>query len=122
LITTNDPLNPVVSIALTLTSGSSNDDGITAVITRLSGNYPNPFNPETTIRFSIKDSGRVRINIYNLKGQMVRSLIDGNLSAGNHYLVWDGKDDRGNNVASGLYLYRMETAGYTASKKMMLMK
>lgn len=122
MITTNDPANPVVTIAVSLTAGTSNDDGIAAVINNLSGNYPNPFNPETTIRFSIKDSGKVKLNIYNLKGQLVRSLINGNLNAGNHHIVWNGKDDRGNNVSSGMYLYRMETENYSASKKMMLMK
>lgn len=123
IITTNDTNTPNLNIPITLTSGSDNEDpGVTPVVTALDSNYPNPFNPETTIRYSLKEKGMVRINIYNLKGQMIRSLVDEAKNSGNHRVIWNGKDERGANVASGIYFYRMETSNYSATKKMMLMK
>jgi len=122
-ITSNDQSNPVIAINVTLNTMTSNeDDVITPVVTKLHGNYPNPFNPETTIRFSLKDSSPVRINIYNIKGQLIRSLVNNNLTSGNHQIVWNGKDNDGRNVGSGIYLYRMESTGYNKTLKMMLMK
>ncbi|GAB1366583.1 hypothetical protein MASR1M36_14540 [Candidatus Cloacimonadaceae bacterium] len=123
LISTNDPNTPNLSIPISLTSGSDGEDpGISPVITALDNNFPNPFNPETTIRYSLKEAGQVKINIFNMKGQMIRSLLNENKSAGNHRVIWNGKDDRGSNVSSGIYFYRMEATNYSATKKMMLMK
>jgi flagellar hook assembly protein FlgD len=95
---------------------------VNPAITRLNGNFPNPFNPVTNIRYSLKEAGRVKLNIYNLKGQLVKQLLDTEVSAGDHQVVWDGKDDRGNSVASGIYFYRMQAQNYQATNKMMLMK
>ncbi|HOA28665.1 MAG TPA: C25 family cysteine peptidase [Candidatus Cloacimonadota bacterium] len=120
-ITSNDPDMPTYSIPVTLTPVSNNDN-INPLITSLTGNYPNPFNPSTSIRFSLKDAGKVRIQIYNLKGQLVKNLINSDLQSGNHQIVWDGRDDRGNGVSSGIYFYRMESGDYTRTNKMMLMK
>jgi flagellar hook assembly protein FlgD len=88
----------------------------------LQGNYPNPFNPETVIRFATKDPGNVKITVYNIKGQVVKTLTNQNYSSGNHQLIWNGKDDKGRSVSSGIYMYRMETPSYTKTMKMMLMK
>lgn len=88
----------------------------------LIGNYPNPFNPETSIVFSLKEQGHVELEIYNIKGQKVKSLIDRKLEAGKHSIVWDGKDSNNNKVSSGIYLYRMKNGKVTKSKKMILLK
>ena len=88
----------------------------------LKGNYPNPFNPTTTISYTMPASGDVKLNVYNLRGQLVRSLVNEAKTAGSHKVVWDGKDDRGNTMASGIYLYRLETGKHSETRKMMLMK
>lgn len=120
-ILTNDTDLPVITIPIHLTS-VANSDLINPAVTALNGNFPNPFNPSTSIRFSLKEAGPVKLNIYNLKGQLVKSLVDSDLSAGNHQVLWNGKDERGASVASGIYLYRMESVGFKATNKMMLMK
>jgi hypothetical protein len=89
----------------------------------LSQNFPNPFNPVTTIPFALPSRSRITIKIYNIMGQKVKTLIDGTMDAGRHQVSWDGKDDRGLKVASGLYIYRMRTAGgKNFSGKMVLLK
>lgn len=88
----------------------------------LIGNYPNPFNPQTRISFSLKDQSPVEISIYNIKGQKIRTLIDKKLEAGQHNVIWDGKDSNNKSVSSGIYLYRMKNGKFTKSKKMILLK
>ena len=73
-------------------------------------NFPNPFNPQTQIRFELPEAARVRVTIYNVLGEAVRTLRGGVRNAGNHTLRWDGKDAGGNDVPSGLYIYRIEVA------------
>ena len=92
-----------------------------SLITNLN-HYPNPFNPNTTIHYSILSDGNVELSIYNIKGQKVKQLLSDQLTAGEHSVVWDGKDERGNAVSSGIYLYRLETGNYSSTKKMLLMK
>lgn len=100
-----------------------NEDGQSpALVTGLKQNYPNPFNPTTTIAFSLAKGSRARLNIFNTKGQLVRELANGDYPAGEHHLVWDGKDKSGKPVSSGIYFYRLETGGYSKSRKMILMK
>jgi len=101
---------------------SGEDEVIPVVQTALMGNYPNPFNPETTISYSIKSDEQVTIEIYNLKGQKVKTLVNEKAKAGNHKVVWNGSDDNGKSVSSGVYFYRMKSGRYTSSKKMILMK
>ncbi|MBI9031630.1 S8 family serine peptidase [bacterium] len=88
----------------------------------LLNNYPNPFNPETTISFSIKEDSHVQLEIFNIKGQKVKTLINSHLPSGNHRITWDGRDNNNNNVTSGIYLYRMKNGKFTKSKKMILLK
>jgi hypothetical protein len=92
------------------------------VNTELTGNYPNPFNPTTTIKFSLKEDSDVSINIYNIKGAVVRTLVDGEMNKAYHEIIWDGKDNTGKQVGSGVYFYKMKAEKYTATKKMILMK
>ncbi|MDD3103297.1 MAG: C25 family cysteine peptidase [Candidatus Cloacimonetes bacterium] len=121
-IMTNDTDLPLITIPIHLEAAVSNSDLINPAITALHSNFPNPFNPSTSIRFSLKEAGPVKLNIYNLKGQLVKSLVNSELSAGNHQISWNGKDERGASVASGIYLYRMESPDFKATNKMMLMK
>jgi len=86
-------------------------------------NYPNPFNPTTKIQYSIKERSNIRIDVYNLKGHPVKSLFNGQQDAGDHSVVWNGKDDNANNVSSGIYFYKLNVNGETESvKKCILMK
>jgi hypothetical protein len=85
-------------------------------------NYPNPFNPETTISFSIPVSGPTSVKVYNLKGQLVRNLVNENMNAGYQKVVWNGTDDSHQTVASGIYFYRVNNAGKTITRKMLLTK
>ncbi len=101
---------------------SNPEPGIPAVITALNGNYPNPFNPETTISFSVKETSPVAIEIYNVKGQLVKTLVNEVKASGNHTVVWNGKDNNGRNVTSGVYFYKMNTGKFSSTKKMILMK
>lgn len=85
-------------------------------------NYPNPFNPNTTIAFELKQKGLVSIDIYNIKGQKVRSLLNEEKAQGQHTVIWNGKDDNNHSTGSGLYFYRMKSGNYTSTGKMILMK
>ena len=91
-------------------------------IYELEQNYPNPFNPQTTIAFRLADNSRVRISIYNLTGQLVKTLLDEELSARRHQVVWDGTNDFGIKVPSGIYLYVLEAGDRRISKRMILAK
>jgi len=88
----------------------------------LLGNYPNPFNPETSIEYQLPRPGRVEVSVYNLAGQHIRTLRQAHQPAGKYKLRWDGKDELGNSVASGVYLYRMHAGEFSATKKMILAK
>ncbi len=86
-------------------------------------NYPNPFNPSTTISFDVaQTSSFVNLEIYNMKGQKVKQLVNEQLSSGQHSIVWNGNDDSNNPVSSGVYLYKLKAGSYTSTKKMILMK
>lgn len=88
----------------------------------LKQNHPNPFNPTTQIEFTLPESGHVKLDIYNVSGQKIASLIDAHMSAGEHTVTWNATDDSGGRVASGVYLYRLTAGQYTTSKKMTLLK
>ncbi|RLC58266.1 MAG: hypothetical protein DRH89_01535 [Candidatus Cloacimonadota bacterium] len=96
---------------------------ITSVKFELSQNYPNPFNPETTISFSVtQTSSFVTLNIYNIKGQQVKQLISEQLPAGQHSVIWNGKDDNGKFVSTGIYFYKLKTENFEKTRKMILLK
>ena len=97
------------------------DDG-TPDTYSLDQNYPNPFNPETTIEGTIAEAGAVQLSIYTTNGQLVRTLLDGERPAGSYSLVWDGRNDAGREVASGVYLCRMIVGNYRAVRKMLLVR
>jgi subtilisin family serine protease len=88
----------------------------------LEQNYPNPLNPETTIRFALPEATDLRLTVCNLLGQEIRVLRRGRVDAGHYRVVWDGRDDRGRAVASGVYLYRLDAGPYTATRKLVVLK
>ena len=85
-------------------------------------NYPNPFNPETKIEFTLPKVSEVKIEIYNIAGQKVRTLFNGVRPAGLHSVVWNGTGDSGNKLSSGVYVYKIKAGDYTTSRKMILLK
>ena len=93
-----------------------------SLVTELKGNYPNPFNPTTNIEFSLKKSDRVELVIYNIAGQKVKTLVSGEMKADTHRITWNGTDDRGNTVSSGIYFYKLQTTEYTKTRKMLMLK
>lgn len=88
----------------------------------LAQNMPNPFNPSTTISYEVPESGAVKLVVYNLLGQQVRTLVNDEIEAGYHSVAWDGADEFGRQVASGIYIYRMNAGDFTATKRMMFLK
>jgi len=85
-------------------------------------NFPNPFNPSTTIRFSLPGAGPVLLSFYDVNGRLVRTLIDGTMQAGLHEVVWNGRDQSGRAVASGIYLYRLTSGKGIVMRKMALVR
>lgn len=98
------------------------DNSEIAVVPFTVKNYPNPFNPETTIAFETETAGNVQIDIYNVKGQLVKNLVNDTYEAGENKVVWNGTDNSNNTVPSGVYFYKTKHGKYTTSKKMILMK
>ncbi|MCK4696559.1 MAG: T9SS type A sorting domain-containing protein, partial [Candidatus Cloacimonetes bacterium] len=85
-------------------------------------NYPNPFNPETNIVFNLLEESKVELDIYNIKGQKIKSLLSEQISAGEHSIVWNGEDSSGKQVSSGIYFYKMKMNKNIAIKKCLLLK
>ena len=119
------------NIDFTLNSTVDTNIPLIPLVTELTGNYPNPFNPsgagrspETTIEFSLHEPSHVKLVIYNIRGQKVRTLIDDELEADYHSVVWDGCDDSRKPVSSGVYFSLFDAANgdYTSTRKMILMK
>lgn len=103
-------------------SGSDSDNNIIDVPTALNSNYPNPFNPTTNIAYSVSTPGHVCIDIYNVKGKKVKTLVNETLAANEYNVIWNGDDDDGHSVASGIYFYKMKASKFNKTKKMILLK
>ena len=88
----------------------------------LSQNYPNPFNPTTSISFTLSKKDNAKLVVYNTMGQVIRTLIDYEMTAGSHQVIWDGLDESSNPLSSGVYLYQLISNGQTETKRMVLMK
>ena len=106
------------------TSGGLDVSIVEATEFGITGNYPNPFNPSTTIEYNVEASGHVTLKIYDIMGRVVRTLVNEYKDAGrsNYRVIWDGKDKHGQQVAAGLYLYTLKSNGRTDHAKMVLMK
>jgi hypothetical protein len=101
---------------------SNSDPYLTPQVNRLEQNYPNPFRQNTTILYETKKEGKINLSIYNLRGQLIRTLEEGYISSGKHSIDWDGKDSRGRTVANGIYLCRLKTPETTLTRRMLLCK
>ena len=88
----------------------------------LSQNYPNPFNQSTVIRYSLSVMSDVQLNIYNCLGQRIKTLVHSKMQAGQNQTIWDGTNEAGRTVSSGIYLYKLETGVGVKTKKMLLQK
>jgi hypothetical protein len=88
----------------------------------LEQNYPNPFNTSTQIQFGIPEAGKVSVRIYNSTGELVKTLVDGNMSAGIHQVTWDATDNSGNEISNGIYFYKMTSGTHSQMKKIILSK
>lgn len=101
---------------------SGANETLVSIETSIGSNYPNPFNPSTTINFSLKKEGLVKIDIYNIKGQKIKSLVNETLKSGSHQVLWQGKDNYGKTCASGIYFCKMSANGKNFTKKMLMVK
>ncbi len=110
------------NLDLIVNQSTASDDQVIPVVAAKLSSYPNPFNPNTTISLSLAKDSLVSVKIYNVKGQCIKNLHSGNAKAGTLSLAWNGTDNQGRNVTSGIYIVRLEGNGFTASHKMTLMK
>ena len=126
LETVNPGISPIleeVTISWSELVGIDDEYNFTKLSTfQLLPNYPNPFNPETTISFDLPESGEIKLEIFNIKGQKVITLISDQLSAGEHSITWNGKDSNNKRVGSGIYFYKLKAGDYQKVKKMVLLK
>jgi len=103
--------------------GYTGIDEIVPEVRKLSlSNYPNPFNPETTISFELPVKGKIELSIFNIRGQKITTLINKEINRGTHSIVWNGEDENGKSVPSGVYFYKLNAKGKSITKKMILMK
>ncbi len=116
-----DPAQDSVRISLT-TEAPASAVGEMPVAFHLADNYPNPFNPRTTIRFAVVTTGLVTVDVLDLRGRLVKTLKQGTMAAGEHSLAWDGTNEQGKPVAAGIYLARLRADGRSATSKMVLAK
>lgn len=98
------------------------EDGSVPLHTALIAVYPNPFNPQATIRFDLVSDAPVRLEVFDLQGRLVRTLVDGERVAGRHEEIWDGRDMTGRQVASGVYFYRLKAGEFSETRSMTLVK
>jgi len=124
ICTLNDGIMEMETVWNIVAEITGNDNPLLIpAVTKLTGNYPNPFNPKTTIKYGLHEQADVQIIIYNVKGQMVNTLVDEAQNAGQHYIDWQGSSDSGTKVGSGMYYYKMVINGKTNSiKKCLLLK
>jgi hypothetical protein len=121
----NRQVNPIFHTGTLQVSVATDVDDDGSLLPRefaLMQNYPNPFNPTTVISFALPRSSDVRIDLYDITGRLVRTLADETMAAGNHTITFDGRSSSGNQLATGVYFYRMQANGFVATKKMLLMK
>lgn len=101
---------------------SAEHDVIPPLTVELHQNYPNPFNPETTISFKLPQRQEISLQVFNMKGQLVKTLFTGEKAAGNHHISWNGKSGSGKEVGSGIFLYRLDTGTEAIARKMLLLR
>lgn len=114
--------SPFASASVDVQIVDVNDRTNVPVAFELVGNFPNPFNPTTNIEFTVANRQDVTLSVYNINGQLVKTLVNGTVNAGNQNVVWDATDNNGNKVASGIYFSRFTTQNGVQTKKMVLLK
>ena len=124
VVQTDDPLTPEVQVPVTMEvvdlSPVSTQDLPRATV--LDQNAPNPFNPQTNIKFALPQAGHVELKVYDVRGALVQTLVSGRLEAGFHTSIWRGKDDQGKQAPSGVYFYRLEADGKLMTRRMTMIK
>jgi subtilisin family serine protease len=122
-LTSNDPANPTLTIPTTLeVTGDVTPVETAPAAFALLGAVPNPFNPQTTVRYSVPATGHVRLDVYDVQGRLVRTLVDGTRSSGVNEARWDGRDATGRGVASGTYFARLRAGGQQSVKSLTLVR
>jgi len=124
-ITSNDEDSPTIAVPCTmlvLHTGVEDNAEILPMVFTLNQNYPNPFNPKTEIWFGLPGDGQVTLEVYDVMGRRVNTLINDNLRAGRHKIIWNGTNDEGESVSSGMYFYKLSQNENVITKKMMLLK
>jgi subtilisin family serine protease len=124
-VVSDDPLAPTVDVPVTMMVSDVSGIGDGPVLPRtvmLDQNIPNPFNPQTKIVFALPKAGAVDLKVYDVRGALVTTLVSGQADAGTHTVIWQGRDDRGQQVPSGVYFYRLRTDGDVLTKRMTLLK
>ena len=118
-------LIPVEGLNISTSLDSHDREALLDMEFQLKQNYPNPFNPDTMVEFTIpstSNNAHVQLHIYNLQGQLIRTLINTTMFAGFHSVRWDGRDVSGKEVSGGMYIYQLKVNDYVETKKMMFMK
>jgi len=116
------PAQPLSKLALTKPGLADESDENNGALTFGASNYPNPFNPETVIKYALPEGADVRLVIYNTLGQQVRELVNRSQAPGQYQVRWDSRDAMGRQVSSGVYFYRLVAGSNVATKRMMLLK
>jgi hypothetical protein len=110
------------TVSLDITVTGIEDNPIVPTGYALEQSYPNPFNPTTNIVFSIPQTEKVTLTIFNLLGQKIATLVDGSVLAGTHVVSWNGRDGLGRQLPSGVYFYRLSTSRFSEARRMVLLK
>ncbi len=124
-INTNDPNNGMFSVPCTLNVGPVGIDDYSSAVPNafaLNQNYPNPFNPTTEISFGLPTAGHVSLEVYDVMGRKVSIVVDEEMAAGTHSIIWDGNNLSGEKVTSGVYFYKLSQGDNTTTKKMIMLK
>jgi len=125
-IASNDPDTPVYDVPLVfdvlVVDVAEEPDPELPTEFALQQNFPNPFNPQTEIGFTLPRTTYVVLRIYNVLGEEIRTLVNGSYAVGQHNVIWDGKDNNGHPVSSGVYLYQLQAGKFIGSRKMSLLR
>jgi hypothetical protein len=120
--TTSINIQDIRKITFTTNPNGINDFIRSKIKFTLSQNYPNPFNPSTNIVYEVPEKGMISVKVYNMLGQEVRTLFRATQNAGKHTIIWDGRNNNGGAVSSGMYVYRIDFKGKALAKKMLMLK
>jgi subtilisin family serine protease len=123
-IGTNDPSHMTISVPCTLRVGTVGiaDESAIPTVFSMAQNFPNPFNPTTDISFGLPNAGKINLEVYDIMGRRVKTLVNGELAAGVHKISWNGTNDKGEHISSGVYFYKLSSGDNVVTKKMVMLK